>query len=92
MKSYHNEVRAGVTEDLMKTLTIRNIPEGLYQSIRRLAERERRSIQQQVLVMLDRGRVMDQESPLDIAKALRGSLAGRDLGDTVAEVRAERDR
>ena len=76
----------------MKTLTIRNIPEGLYQSIRRLAEREHRSIQQQVLVMLDRGRVMDQDSPVAAAAALRARLAGRDLGDTVAEVRAERDR
>ena len=76
----------------MKTLTIRSIPESLYEAIRRMARRERRSIQQQVLVLLDRGRVMDQESPLVAAKALRERLAGRDLGDTVAEIREERDR
>lgn len=76
----------------MKTLTIRSIPEGLYESIRRMATRERRSIQQQVLVMLDRGRAMDQESPLVAARSLRERLAGRDLGDSVAEVREERSR
>ncbi len=76
----------------MKTLTIRSIPESLYEAIRRMARRERRSIQQQVLVLLDRGRVMDQESPLVAAWALRERLAGRELGDTVAEIREERDR
>ena len=92
MQSSQNEVREIFREDAMKTLTIRNIPEGLYEAIRRMAVRERRSIQQQVLVLLDRGRVMDRESPVTAARTMRARLAGRDLGDTVAEVREERDR
>lgn len=38
----------------MKALTIRNIPNDLYRVIVKLAKRNRRSIQQQTLVILDR--------------------------------------
>ncbi len=76
----------------MKSITIRSIPDDLYRSISRLAQRNRRSLQQQVVTILDRARILDGESPLDRASAIRRKLAGRRLGNTIEEVRQERSR
>ncbi len=76
----------------MKVLTIRNIPDDLYRVIARLAKRNRRSIQQQVLTILERVRVLDNESPVEKAMEIRKRLAGRKLGNTVQEIREERNR
>ena len=76
----------------MKTLTIRNIPDDLYKTITRVAQRNRRSIQQQVLVILDKARVYDNESPVDKAMAIRQALMDRDLGNTINEIHVERNR
>lgn len=76
----------------MKAFTIRNIPDDLYRIIVRMARRDRRSIQQQVLSILDRARVLDSESPVKRAMTIRQNLEGRELGDTVVEVRRERMR
>ena len=76
----------------MKAITIRNIPDDLYRVIARLAQRNRRSIQQQVLTILDRARILDIESPVDRAQDIRQRLAGRQFGNTVKELRKERNR
>jgi plasmid stability protein len=76
----------------MKTLTVRNVPDDLYRSLSSLAARNRRSLQQQVLVVLERVRALDQPSPLRRATEWRKRLQGRDLGDTVLEVFEERHR
>lgn len=76
----------------MKVLTIRNVPDDLYRIITSLARRNRRSIQQQVLVLLERARISATESPVDRASAIRRSLKGRKLGDTVREIRKDRER
>jgi plasmid stability protein len=76
----------------MKTLTVRNVPDDLYRSITRIAKRNRRSIQQQVLILLDHSRILDSESPLERARAVRRHLSGRQLGDTLADIHEERRR
>ncbi|MBT3176623.1 MAG: hypothetical protein HOG03_15890 [Desulfobacula sp.] len=76
----------------MKTLTIRNIPNDLYSIIGRVAQRNRRSIQQQLLVVLDKMRMLDSESPVDKAAAIREHLSGRALGNTLKEIHEERKR
>lgn len=76
----------------MKTLTVRNVPDDLYHSLSSLATRNRRSLQQQVLVVLERVRTLDQPSPLRRAADWRKRLEGRALGDTILEVREERSR
>lgn len=76
----------------MKTITVRNIPDDLYQDLRRLADDNRRSLQQQTLVLLERARLSRLGSPTKRAAAIRSRLAGRVLGNTVAEVRSERAR
>ncbi len=76
----------------MKSLTIRNIPDDLYRVITRIAQRNRRSIQQQILTILEKARVLDSESPVERAMAIRKRLEGRKLGNTVEEIRKERSR
>lgn len=76
----------------MKTLTIRNIPDDLYQVVSRVASRNRRSIQQQLMVLLEKMRALDSESPVARAASIRSRLAGRNLGNTVDEIREERAR
>ncbi len=77
----------------MRVLTVRNVPDDLYAALVRQAEQNRRSLQQQVLVLLERGRDLGAaESPLETAQRIRAQLAGRPLGDTVAEIRADRER
>ena len=81
-----------VVEDSMKTITIRNVPEDLYLDLRRLAERNRRSLQQQALVLFERARLSRLGSPAKRAAEIRSRLAERALGDTVTEIRHERER
>lgn len=76
----------------MPALTIRDVPEDLYRLLKRLAERNRRSLQQELLIQLEHARLRATDSPLERARVLRESFAGRDMGDVVAEVRAERAR
>jgi plasmid stability protein len=76
----------------MKVITVRNVPEDVHRALTRLAERHRRSLQQQALLLLERARQLDRESPLGAACELRERLAGRNLGDTVEELREDRDR
>jgi hypothetical protein len=73
-------------------LTIRDVPVDLLRSLKALAVRNRRSLQQQVLTLLEQVRVLDLEAPSERAAAMRNRLAGRELGDTVADVRGERER
>ena len=76
----------------MKTLTIRNIPDDLYKSIIQIAQRNKRSIQQQVLMILDKAKILDGASPMLKARGIRNRLKNRELGDSVAEIRGERER
>jgi plasmid stability protein len=76
----------------MKALTIRNIPDDLHRVITRLAQRNRRSIQQQVLTILERARILDIQPPSDRAKEIRNRLDGRKLGNIVNDIRKERNR
>ncbi len=76
----------------MRNLTIRNVPDDLYRKLASLARLNRRSLQAQVLVLLERARADDPGLLLDRAASIRKRLADRPLGDTVAEVRKERAR
>lgn len=76
----------------MKALTIRNVPDDLYRMITRLAQRNRRSIQQQVLTILERAWILDIQPPTDRAREIRNRLGGRKLGNIVNDIRKERNR
>ena len=76
----------------MKTVTIRNVPNDLYDTLTELAKRNRRSIQQQLLVILERARLLNGAPPGVKAAEMRKKLSNRSLGDTVSEIRSERNR
>jgi plasmid stability protein len=76
----------------MKSLTIRNIPDDLYKIIVNMAKTNHRSIQQQVLFIIERARMFSYRSPVEKAKDIRQRLQGRELGDTIKEIEEERSR
>ena len=76
----------------MKVITIRGVPDHVHRALTELASRNRRSLQQQVLALLEGACRLDTPSPVERAGALREALRGRELGDTVRELRQERAR
>lgn len=76
----------------MTTLTIRDVPDDVYQALKALAARNRRSLSQQAVTLLEHVRALPATPPSERAAALRERLANRPLGDTVAELREDRER
>lgn len=76
----------------MPILTIRGVSDELHGALARVAARNRRSVQAQVLLLLEAAHRLDTPSPLAEAESIRARFAGRDLGDTVSEIRADRSR
>lgn len=76
----------------MRALTIRNIPDETYRALVARAQRNRRSLQQECLLLLERARSLEKAGGIGRARAIRERLQGRNLGDTVRELREERDR
>jgi plasmid stability protein len=72
----------------MATLNVKNLPDPLYEKLKRRAEQQRRSVAQEVTVILEAA--LDEPKPLSIM-ALRGlgADAWRDV-DAVAYVETER--
>ncbi|NEO67070.1 MAG: Arc family DNA-binding protein [Moorea sp. SIO4G2] len=52
----------------MTTFTLRDIPQELYQQIKDMAAREGRSVNQQILVLLERSVLLSQRPPADVLK------------------------
>lgn len=59
----------------MATMTIKNIPDDLYDALKRAAARHRRSLNQQVIVQLEAGL---HDEPLDVEKFLSGARRVRE--------------
>lgn len=76
----------------MKALSIRNLPDEVYESLRAMAAANHRSMQEQVRIMIERETRLAASSGLSQARAWRLRLAGRELGDTVNDVRQDRAR
>ncbi len=76
----------------MAVITIRNVPESLLEKLKAIAERNHRSLQQQLLALLHQAPVLDKVSHLERAAAIRKRLKRRKLGNVVDDVRAERAR
>ena len=80
----------------MATLNIRNFPDRLYRRIRRRAAKNRRSISQEVVELLDRAVTEKPKvSLLDLAglgkKLWQKELKGKDAAESIAEERASWD-
>lgn len=76
----------------MRVLTIRNVPDETYRVLAARALRNRRSLQQEALLALERATALEKQGGIERARAMRGKLKERELGDTVRELREERSR
>jgi len=76
----------------MKALSIRNLPDDVYEALKAMAATNHRSMQEQVRCLIEREARLAAGPGLGEARAWRMRLAGRSLGDTVEDVRQDRAR
>lgn len=76
----------------MRALSIRNLSEEVYDALKMIAAANHRSMQEQVRSMIEREAKLVSSPGLAEARAWRMRLAGRNLGDTVADVQQDRAR
>lgn len=76
----------------MKAISVRNISDEAYDAIKEMAARNHRSMQEQIKRMIEREARLVRVSAVSRAQVWRTTLAGRALGDTVAELREDRAR
>lgn len=76
----------------MKTLSIRNLPDDVYDALKALAAANHRSMQEQVRCLIEREVRLAAGPGLATARVWRTRLAGRNLGNTVEDVRLDRTR
>ncbi|HEX2251695.1 MAG TPA: Arc family DNA-binding protein [Thermoanaerobaculia bacterium] len=73
----------------MRTITLKSIPDALYDSLKQAAEAHRRSLNSEVLVLLERAlgqRPVEAGEALARVRAVRRAAGGRPLTD--AEITA----
>ena len=76
----------------MATMTLKNVPDELYEELRRSAARHRRSMNREAITCLERalkGERMDPESLVSRVRESRARMAGVFVTD--ADLRAARD-
>lgn len=76
----------------MKALSIRNLPDDIYEALKAMAAANHRSMQEQVRCLIERETRLANGPGLAMAGEWRTRLSGRNLGDTVADVRRDRER
>ena len=76
----------------MRSLSVRNLPDTVYEAIKSMAESNHRSMQEQVRYLLEQEVKLVAGSPLYAAREWRERLADRTLANTVADVREDRRR
>lgn len=76
----------------MKTITVRGVADDVYLTLVEWSRKNNRSLQEQVRHLLDQEVRMSRCSCLERAKNWRRKLRDRDLGDTVAQIREDRER
>ena len=76
----------------MKALTIRNVDEQVYQRLQEMARVNKRSLQAQIRLILEREVQLAGGSQLHRAQEWRRRLADRPWGNIVDDIRRERER
>ncbi len=76
----------------MKTLTVRNVPDTVYEQLADWARENHRSLQEQARHLLEMNVKLRCPCVLEAAAAYRVRLAGRQLGNVVEDIRRERER
>jgi plasmid stability protein len=84
--------KGGYIEALMATLNVKNLPDGLYEKLKARAKRERRSVAQEVTLLLSRAvEAPETLSILDLKGLGRARWRGVDAADHVATERTSWD-
>jgi hypothetical protein len=76
----------------MKAISIRNVPDYIYTGLQAMAKKNRRSLQQQIKLILEQEVKLTNRSFLAGAAEWRKRLQGRHLSDTVKTLRKDRER
>lgn len=76
----------------MRALSIRNLPDEVYDALKAMAAANHRSMQEQVRCLIEREARLAAGPGLAAAREWRIRLSGRTLGDTVEDVRQDRAR
>ena len=76
----------------MKVLTIREVPDDVYEELRRQAKANHRSLQEQMRMTLIKEAKIRGGSTLERARRWRKRLQRRDLGDAVEDIRQAREK
>ena len=76
----------------MKAISIRNVPDQLYAGLQAMAKKNRRSLQEQIKLILEQEVKLSNRSFLAGAAEWRRRFEGRNLSDTVKLVREDRER
>ena len=76
----------------MRTLTVRGVDDQVYETLRDLAKRNHRSMQEQVKMILEREVALARGSHLSQCLLIRDHLEGREWGDVPADIRRDRER
>ena len=76
----------------MKAISLRNVPENVYAGLQAMAQANRRSLQEQVKLILEQEVNMANRSFLTNAADWRKRLEKRAIKDTVKSIREDRDR
>ena len=76
----------------MKAFNIRNIPDHVYGGLQMMAKDNRRSLQEQIKLILEKEVELHTGSFMAGAARWRKRLQNRDLSDTVVSVREDRER
>lgn len=76
----------------MKSISIRNVPDDVYQVLQAMAKVNRRSLQEQVKYLLEQQARLHRGSATATAAGWRRRLQDRKHSDTVGIVRKDRSR
>ncbi len=76
----------------MKSISVRNVPEHIYARLQIMSKNNRRSLQEQIKLILEQEVKLANRSFLAGAAEWRKRLQDRGLSDTVKMVRKDRER
>ncbi len=78
----------------MADILIRNVPKRTLEALKRRAARSGRSLQQELLMALERLALPGVVDPVEVAEGVRERLAqsGRKFSDSARALRADRER
>ncbi len=76
----------------MKAISIRNVPDNVYVGLQKMAKTNRRSLQEQIKLILEQEVKLSKRSFLADATEWRKKFQGRSFNDTVKDIREDRQR